>query len=405
MPSLTPRALALTLGLSLELACTGGAGGGSGGPARAAAAGAPGREVTLLVHGYRGGSLLTQGERPETAYLTVGQALGLSGHTLARPFPGMRPLPTLGALRPGGPLTRITVVPGVAQREIYGGFLSWGAEQLPGGLEALAYDWRGDLREASRALCEAKDRALAAGATRVNVVAHSMGGLVTLHCLRTGGGLPAPAGGPRGAWAGARGVGRVVFAGVPFAGAPGVYDDFVTGVPTGLNRQLLSPAAVFTFTAAFQLLPPAPDFFVDAEGRPHPAPAYQADFWRAQGWGPFADAALREDAAYRAHLEAQLAAHAALWADLRPAAGEPPAPFPSLVVVGTGRKAVQAYRMAEGRLQQGGEVKGESDGSVLVARARPPPELAARVVETGAEHEALLDAPDVRAALLGFLRP
>ena len=90
------------------------------------------------------------------------------------------------------------------------------------------------------------------------------------------------------AWAGwshsiASGAGRPrcgvsVFAGTPFAGAVTIFQDLVRGDHAGRNRALLSADALFTFPSAWQLLPPASDFFAGAG-----LDAFTTSFWIDRG--------------------------------------------------------------------------------------------------------------------------
>jgi len=357
-----------------------------------------GDEVTLLVPGYRGSFLVTEGPEPERAWLTVGQALSRGERTLAVPFPGQRPVPHYGPLRPDGPVTRLSAL--FVKLDAYGSFLEFGRERLPG-LVPFSYDWREDIRESGDALCARIEQLVAEGGGRrkVNLVAHSMGGLVTLHCLLHGGTRE----GAR-PWAGAEHVKRVVIIGTPFTGGPGIFDDLFVGTETGRNRALLSPETLFTFASTFQLLPVRSDFFVDAEGRPVELDAFDAAVWLERGWGVFADPALRENEAYRAQLVRMLDAHRELGEALAPRPGLTPPPFETLVVVGTGRPTVGGVRMVEGKLDLAHPSLADGDGSVLSARAVPVLPIPYRRVDSAAEHVALMSDRDVLQAVERFLK-
>ncbi len=357
-----------------------------------------GDEVTLLVPGYRGSFLVTEGPEPERAWISVGQALSRGERTLAVPFPGQRPVPQYGPLRPDGPVTRLSAL--FVKVDAYGSFLEFGRERLPG-LVPFSYDWRKDIRESADALCARIEQLVAEGGGRrkVNLVAHSMGGLVTLHCLLHGGSREG--GGP---WAGAEHVKRVVIIGTPFTGSPGIFDDLFVGTETMRNRALLSPEALFTFASTFQLLPGRSDFFVDAEGRPVELEAFDAAVWLERGWGVFADPGLRGNEAYRAQLVRMLEAHRALGEALGPVPGLPPPPFETLVVVGTGRPTVSGVRIVEGTLDLTHPALADGDGSVLSARAVPVLPIPYRRVDSAAEHVALMSDRDVLQAVERFLK-
>ncbi|WPB76335.1 alpha/beta fold hydrolase [Archangium violaceum] len=357
-----------------------------------------GDEVTILVPGYRGSFLVTEGPEPERAWLTVGQALSRGERTLALPFPGQRPVPSYGPLRPDGPMTRLSAF--FMSVDAYRSFMEFGKEHLPG-FVPFSYDWRKDIREGAGALCERIEQLVAEGGgkRKVNIVAHSMGGLVTMHCLLHGGARA----GER-PWVGAGHVKRVVIIGTPFTGGPGLFDDLQVGTETLRNRALLAPEALFTFASAFQLLSTRSDFFVDAEGRPVELDAFDAAVWLKQGWGPFADATLREDEAYRAQLVRMLEAHRELHEALGPRPGLPAAPFETLVVVGTGRPTVSGMRMVDGKLDVKNPPRADGDGSVLSARAVPVLPMVYQRVDSPAEHVALMSDREVLQAVERFLR-
>lgn len=356
-----------------------------------------GDEVTLLVPGYRGSFLVTDGPEPERAWLTVGQALSRGERTLALPFPGQRPVPGYGPLRPDGPLTRLSAL--FISVDAYRTTLEFGREHLPG-FVPFSYDWRKDVRESAGALCARIEQLVAEGGgmRKVNIVAHSMGGLVTMHCLLHGG---AQTGGRP--WAGAEHVKRVVIIGTPFTGGPGIFDDLLVGTETLRNRALMAPEALFTFASAFQLLPERSDFFVDAEGRPVELDAFDPAVWLKQGWGPFADPALREDEAYRAQLVRMLDAHLELYEALAPRRGLPPPPFETLVVVGTGRPTVSGMRMVDGKLDLAHPPRADGDGAVLSARAVPVLPIPYQRVDSAAEHVALMSDREVLHTVERFL--
>ncbi len=357
-----------------------------------------GDEVTLLVPGYRGSFLVTEGPEPERAWLTVGQALSRGERTLALPFPGQRPGPAYGPLRPDGPLTRLSAL--FVSVEAYRSFMEFGRDELPG-FVPFSYDWRRDVRESAGALCARIEQLVAEGGGRrkVNIVAHSLGGLVTMHCLLHGGATA----GER-PWAGAEHVKRVVFIGTPFTGGPGIFDDLLVGTETMRNRALLAPEALFTFASAFQLLPTRGDFFVNAEGGPVELDAFDPAVWLARGWGVFEDPTLREDEAYRAQLIRMLDARREFHEALAPRPELPPASFETLVVVGTGRPTVSGMRVVDGKLDLEHPPRADGDGSVQSARALPVLPIPYRRLDSSAEHVALMSDREVLQAIERFLQ-
>lgn len=168
-----------------------------------------------------------------------------------------------------GILDRFTVIPRVAEVEAYGAMLE--AFEVCGyqpgtvascGLNAdaavLPYDWRRDVVESAQELGAAirriRDNA-GDPATPVDLVAHSMGGLVVEYYLLYGeedvlehDPLPPPT------YAGASGVRRVVLLGVPHLGSVEALTILHEGYRVGWRS--ISPEATFTMPSLYQLLPP-----------------------------------------------------------------------------------------------------------------------------------------------------
>ncbi len=346
-----------------------------------------GDSVTVFVHGYKGAFLETQGG--ELAWISVGAALSKGDRSLALPFSGQRDGPRFGPLKPTGPMTRLTVVPFIFEEEIYASWMGWAKGALPGFI-TYAYDWRLDIRESGAGLC-AFIEALGPE-KRVQVVAHSMGGLVTLQCLR------------RGPDAVKAAVKKVVFVGTPFRGGPGQWDDLQLGTKASANTHLLAAEALLTMPSAWQLLPASPEFFFDEQGAHRDLPAYDAATWLEGKWGVFQDPSLTNDAAYRRQLEERLEAHRALWVSLADEDGPAPT-WEAMAVIGKGRPTVNGWTVkADGRFDFSQPLRGDGDGSVLAQSAHPPRPIKATIVETTFEHTQMLRQEEVQTVIADFLR-
>ena len=332
-----------------------------------------GEDATIFVPGYKG-SFLSEASG-EHAWITPGQALGGGDRSLALPVEGVELGPHFGPLHPDGPLTKLSIL-GIGP-QIYGGFLEAGRGNLPG-LVAFGYDWRADVRDSGRALCE---RIEALPARRVAIVAHSMGGLVALSCLKQG----------------AKKISRVAFVGTPFAGSPLIMKDLFRGDAVGRNKALLSAEALLTFAAAFQLLPPKPDFFVDESGKPVAIQAFSEPFWTERGAAVFADAARRQDGPWLAQLKKMIAAHDGLYEGL---AGFAPA-VEALAIVGTGHPTVSGVLVAQGKLDFDHPPGADGDGTVTAVSARPA--FPHREVTSLAAHGELLNDREVQRAIIDFI--
>lgn len=345
-----------------------------------------GDDVTVFVHGYKGAFLKT--ESGELAWITVGEALSKGERTLALPFKGQREAKTFGPLQPAGPMTRLTAIPLLIEEEVYARWMDWAKGALPGFI-AWSYDWRLDLRESGAGLCTFIESL--GPRRRVRIVAHSMGGLVTLQCLR------------RGPEAVRAAVKKVVFLGTPFKGGPGQWDDLHLGTKTSSNTRLLEAEALLTMPAAWQLLPPEPDCFFDERGARVDVPAYDAATWFEGKWGVFKAPGLAADPAYRRQLEERLEAHRALWQSLADEEGPAPS-WEAMVVIGKGRPTVRGWTVKDGTFDYEHPLRGDGDGVVLVESARPPRPIKATIVETTAEHTVMLRQDEVQAVIADFLR-
>lgn len=124
---------------------------------------------------------------------------------------------------------------------------------------------------------------------KFDIVAHSMGGLVTRYMLRYGD-QPLPQDGtlPELTWAGAKYVSRVVLVGTPNAGSADALVDLVEGRDIG--RPFLpfyQPALMGTFPAVYELLPRARHGHIVYDGDPERpvTDLFDPALWQKMGWG------------------------------------------------------------------------------------------------------------------------
>jgi pimeloyl-ACP methyl ester carboxylesterase len=154
----------------------------------------------------------------------------------------------------------------------------------------FAYDWRQDnVTTAKRldALIDQIRRDYGDPALRVNVIAHSMGGLVTRYYLRYGtvdalegdGAFPIN-------MAGAAKVGTAVLLGTPNLGSMSSLQSMLLGHRVGLSR--IEPEVVATMPSAYELLPhPLTDWSVDPSGKDLDLDLYDAATWKRMQWSVF----------------------------------------------------------------------------------------------------------------------
>ena len=121
---------------------------------------------------------------------------------------------------------------------------------------------------------------------QVDIVAHSMGGLVTRYWLRYGavdvlGGNEFPLNNT-----GAGKARKVILVGTPNLGSTSALQQILTGADFGINK--IQAEVLLTFPSAYQLLPhPIVDSILGTNGKPLQRDIYDLDKWRALQWGPF----------------------------------------------------------------------------------------------------------------------
>ena len=158
-----------------------------------------------------------------------------------------------------------------------------------------AYDWRRDIAEQAAVLHErvlhaqqsAKEGFQLGQAPKVDIVAHSMGGLVLRYYLRYGT-QPLPDDGslPELNWAGAEHIERAIIIGTPSAGSVLSLKQLVEGVNyVGLITPTYRPAVLGTMPSIYQLLPRVRHARVIDEVTGEPIDFLDAEVWRKYGWG------------------------------------------------------------------------------------------------------------------------
>jgi pimeloyl-ACP methyl ester carboxylesterase len=187
------------------------------------------------------------------------------------------------------------------------------------------YDWRqdnvGNAIALGRFIDEAK-RQVAADRTqngsqrtdpvRFDVLAHSMGGLITRYYLRYG--AKDVLGGPNPAitWAGAENISRAILIATPNFGAMQALKELITGVKYPVVKYEQSLLA--TYVSLYQMLPREDHaLWFGGTDAPQPYAYMRADLWQGNRWGPFEEnqdrylETLFPDAATKAERAARMA--------------------------------------------------------------------------------------------------
>ena len=161
------------------------------------------------------------------------------------------------------------------------------------------FDWRRDISENAVRLHEfigekrayvEEQRRLRGRATegvKFNIVAHSMGGLLTRYYLRYGA-QPLPDDGslPNITWDGCQCVEQAILIGTPNAGSALAFLNLLKGTSIGPLLPKYAPALVGTMPAIYQLLPRSRHgVLVDAADHNHQLDIFDPQLWHAMQWG------------------------------------------------------------------------------------------------------------------------
>jgi hypothetical protein len=147
---------------------------------------------------------------------------------------------------------------------------------------AYLYDWRRDIADNARGLdafIEQIRRDHGEPGLRVDLVAHSSGGLLARYFVLYGD-RPLAADGPLApTFAGLAKLRRMVAIGVPEIGLAYPVQSLTAGETIGLNR--IWPSTLATSHAGFQVLPHGDDtWLIGSDGKPLQVDAFDSGFWR-----------------------------------------------------------------------------------------------------------------------------
>lgn len=209
----------------------------------------------------------------------------------------------------------------------------------------FAWDWRKGMVPAAAqldALVERLRTLRRDPALKVDIVAHSAGGLLARYFVRFGGADVLDDPEPAITYAGGRKVRQAVLIGTPNYGSITGLQRAITGVPVGLAR--IQPETIATMPGMFQLLPhPDRTWMIDIRGRRIDLDLFNAEVWRQYQWSVwdpkarrrvragFADASAAD--AYLSALEAHFARELERAARFHRALSRPVAAVPTQYIV------------------------------------------------------------------------
>ena len=162
----------------------------------------------------------------------------------------------------------------------------------------FAYDWRQDnVRTAARldAFIEQIRRDYGDPKLKVDIVAHSMGGLVTRYFLRYGAKDVLPMLDDdrfKVSDAGAAKVRTAILLGTPNLGSANSLHGFIEGADVGLRK--IPTEVLATMPSVFELFPhPVNDWLIDIKGEPLDRDLFDVEIWRRFEWSVFSDDAFQ----------------------------------------------------------------------------------------------------------------
>jgi pimeloyl-ACP methyl ester carboxylesterase len=372
------------------------------------------RPAVIFVHGYYG-SALRDVSTKERLFVTPWQTLwGKRPIALEASALGARPSPDLEV---EGLFGSVAVLPFLYGITVYTPMMDSLAAGGANHVVAYAYDWRKELQPAAAGLADLVASLKKAGAPRVSIVAHSMGGLVTSYYLGYGRQKVESA---RLSWEGAREVSRVVFLGTPFRGAMSILRNMQHGTGYPWNKDLLEPETVSSWGASYHILPLLDDKVVGGDGRPRPLPLGEPATWEAWKLGYYHLKAPTAEvsAARAAYVKKQLAAATRFLSLVQLEGGPPPAALRVLNITGEGKPTLaKAYAhegkheflFLEGALEKIGKpvslLQEDGDGTVPLSSAALPAALEAKGAEIRSNfaHDKLFLDPKIEKEYQHFL--
>lgn len=156
-------------------------------------------------------------------------------------------------------------------------------------LYVFAYDWRLDIVDNVRALDQlvsAIQKDYGNPAQQVNIVAHSMGGLIARYYLRHGSRDVLDGMAHTVSMAGAKNVNKLMLLGTPNLGSVSSLHAFIAGEKVVWNR--IAPQTLATFPSGYQLFPhPLNTWLVDADVRMQHDDLFDPKTWQKFGWSVF----------------------------------------------------------------------------------------------------------------------
>jgi len=315
----------------------------------------------------------------------------------------------------------------IAHVDVYGPFLKY-LSTLQRPTYTFPYDWRRDLNETVEKFQAFLRDINLRHKSKVQIVAHSMGGLITLASLQTHHGvLVGNAVSPKSdkdtiepikgdsstattkeeAPSCASGneeriidiVHSLVFAGCPFRTGVGFLRDLMVGVPNGYNHRILSPAVLFTYPSIFTFFPiPENSNILNEKDELIPIDFYEPNDWLKYKLGIFSKIDKPSEAQIN-HLT-NSCARAKL---LRSKLVALDISYPPIAVLSSHQHETERrYKMINGEIDFKNVITGKGDDRII--NATPADGIPNKEYETKESHGGLLnDLPTITQILSDLL--
>lgn len=194
----------------------------------------------VFIHGIKGGTLVDT-KTNKVVWLNPFEGLGLSTPDLRLPLEWSDeeiPKQNKDNIIPIAPLNKVTLIPNIVDVKIYNGIYTEAPKKYKN-FYPFGYDWRRNNLENVESYLKTIKKIVRKHNQPVKVVAHSMGGLITMAAMQKDPEL----------------FDSVFFVGVPFKGGIGFLEDLHLGVANGLNKNILSPEVMATMPSTYSLFP------------------------------------------------------------------------------------------------------------------------------------------------------
>lgn len=374
------------------------------------------RPAIIVIHGYYGSAL--RDAESKRRHFVVSSDL-LFGQLAIGLFSDRLKIPPAPRLEPEGLIGRVSVLPFLYEIDGYSGLIDLlrsaksGHQIIP-----LVYDWRADPYEAVEKLgALVKTLISDKRVPSVQVVGHSMGGMILTYYLAYGTQKPESA---MLSWDGARLVKRAVFLGTPFQGVMTTFRNMEKGAHFPLNRDVLPAESVASFPASYHLLPTGSPSLLDMRGSSINQSLFIPAFWDQKMLGLLKSRLPADVRTVRLKFVEEQLKRAYRFSELiqlgRTSTWPAPQGFQALNVVGVGRKTLDgAYWQNDRFLFDEDEVEDahlkfdllQRDGDGTVARASASVPLAlestTELLPSKAPHETLWMDELARGRLNTFL--